>query len=487
MRLGLRLQILLLLGGLLLAAFLPLFYAVSTYTRYTLREVRQTTARALGRAVAAHVSEARAHRPATDLEPLLSAEVGSGGVEAIALLDPSGKVVAQAGDLADAAQVAGVDPKKEAAFHLSTPRGRVIVVVVPGREGAVVALLRADEESAKVEPLVRLSGLYMGLVALALLVVSYFALTRSIVLPLDELSRAAERVAGGARRLDVPRSGARELVDLGTSLKRMTERLLSEEEALRKKIDEVERATASLREAQDRLVRSERLASVGRLAAGLAHEIGNPIAAIMGMQDLLLQGDLESEQEHDFLVRMRSETERINDILRDLLDFARPPASGLIREPGNVEEAINDTVALVTPQKSMRDIDVAVSVTPRLPLVTLPRERQVQVLLNLLMNAADACGPRGHVTVRAAGSATGVRVVVEDDGPGVTAEIRERLFEPFATTKEIGKGTGLGLAVCRGLVEAAGGTITLDAEYNGGARFIVDLPRAPENSADRGG
>ena len=193
-----------------------------------------------------------------------------------------------------------IDPRREAIHHLTTVHGRALAVVVPDAQGAVVAILRTDEESSRVEPLVRLSGLYMGLVALGLLVVSYFALTRFIVAPLDALSRAAQRVATGARRLEVPPSGARELVELGASLRTMTERLISEEEALRNKVAEVERTTTSLREAQDHLVRSEQLASVGRLAAGLAHEVGNPIAAIMGMQDLLLEGGLDEAETRIF-------------------------------------------------------------------------------------------------------------------------------------------------------------------------------------------
>jgi signal transduction histidine kinase len=99
-------------------------------------------------------------------------------------------------------------------------------------------------------------------------------------------------------------------------------------------------------------------------------------------------------------------------------------------------------------------------------------------LLNLLLNAADACAGKGHVTVRARSRDGGVSVTVEDDGPGVEASVQERLFEPFVTTKDVGKGTGLGLAVCRGLVEAVGGAITLDAGAARGARFVVDLPRA---------
>jgi signal transduction histidine kinase len=477
LRLGLRLQILLLLGALLVAAFLPLFFAVSTYTRFTLREVRETSARALGRAIAGQVSEARARRPDDELTPLLHAHVGATGVEAIALLDSAGHVQNRVGDEGALQALGAIEPSKEAVRHFATPHGRALAIVVPDARGAVVAVLRTDEESTRVEPLVRFSGLYMGLVALGLLVLSYFALTRSIVAPLLELSRAAERVAGGARRLEVPRSGARELVELGESLRTMTDRLISEEQALRGKVDEVERTTQSLREAQDRLVRSEQLASVGRLAAGIAHEIGNPIAAIMGMQDLLLEGGLEPAQERDFLLRMRNETDRINKIVRDLLDFARPAARTIsaASEPAHVDAAVHDTVALVTPQKSFREVNLDVRVSPGLPAVRLAREHLVQVLLNLLLNAGDACGPGGHVKVRAEPSAEGVRVTVEDDGPGVSADMRSRLFEPFATTKDVGKGTGLGLAVCRGLVEASGGTIDLDATHTAGARFVVLL------------
>jgi signal transduction histidine kinase len=120
-----------------------------------------------------------------------------------------------------------------------------------------------------------------------------------------------------------------------------------------------------------------------------------------------------------------------------------------------------------------------VDVSPTLPAVRLAREHLVQVLLNLLLNAADACGPGGHVSVRAKPSGEGVLMTVEDDGPGVPADVRSRLFEPFATTKDVGKGTGLGLAVCRGLVEASGGTIDLDATHMAGARFVVLLRSAP--------
>ncbi len=485
MKPGLRLQILLLLGGLMLLAFVPLFFAVATYASYTLQRVRDTSARALGRAIAGHVAEARENRSRAELMTLLESEVGTEGVEAIGVYNDKGNPVARIGEpVAVDGLPRGLDPTQEAVREVHTSYGRALAIQVPDPRGAVIAVLRTDDQAARARPLVRLVGLYTGLVALALLVLAYFALTRLIVRPLDQLSMAAERVAGGARRLDVPQSGARELAELGSSLRTMTDKLISDEEALRRKVDEVERATQSLKEAQQRLVRSERLASVGRLAAGLAHEIGNPISALIGMEELLLEGGLEPEQQKDFLQRMRKETERINSILRDLLQFARPAAGGPNEEtaPGNVESAVYDTAALLGPQKAMREVELELDVHPELPRVALSREQLVQVILNLTLNAADAVDEGGHVKIGAEAIEGGVRLSVADDGPGVARDVRERLFEPFVTTKDVGKGTGLGLAVCRGLVESAGGSIALDETYDGGARFVIELPAADERA-----
>lgn len=481
---GLRLQIVLALAGLMLLAFVPLFFAVASLAREGVMRTREQSARALGRAIAAHVTDARASADARAIAVALQGHAGFDGVDAVCVFAQDGTPVACAGSPLDAqAMHAPPAGSAESATMVRDVGGRALEVLTPTGDVAVVTRVRLGEEGDRGGPLVRLVALYMITFGLALLVFAYFALTRVIVQPIEKLVESADRVATGARTLRVPRAGARELIELGTSVQSMAERLIAEEASLVLKVDELTETTKRLTQAQAQLVRSERMASVGRLAAGVAHEIGNPIAALMGIQELLLDDDLPARERADFVRRMQRETERIHGVVRDLLDFARPEEkaapSGSPPAPADVRAAAGDVVALVRPQKQFRNVRVETEIEGA-PLVTLAQPRLVQVLLNLALNAGHAIvviGGQGRVTIRAhAIDGARVRIEVEDDGPGVAAEVRDRLFEPFVTTKDVGEGTGLGLAVCRGLVESAGGEIGLDAAYDGGARFYVVLP-----------
>lgn len=376
-------------------------------------------------------------------------------------------------------------PYGEAATRVASSTGRAMDVVLPsGSDAAVLVRVRAEDDPARTGQLVRGVALYMSVFALALLVFAYIVLTRAIVRPIEQLARAADRVAGGAREIELPAAGAREVAELGSSVRAMTARLLKEEQALRGKVDELTATTKRLGETREQLAGSERMASVGKLAAGVAHEIGNPIAAIMGMHDLIEDPETDEEIRSDFLRRMRKETERIHVVVRDLLDYARPEEGADSVRPARavVAEVVDDALSLVRPQKDFKAITTHLEVDPAVA-VGLSPQRLTQVLLNLLLNAGAALssGPSDRartVTVRARAIGETVRIEVEDDGPGVPAEIRPRIFDPFVTTKDVGAGTGLGLAVCRGIVEGAKGKIYVDATYTDGARFVVELPAA---------
>jgi two-component system NtrC family sensor kinase len=473
------------LAGLMLLAFVPLFFAVASLTRATILGTRDQSARTLGRAIAAHVADARSSGAQGSEGHALQWHAGWDAVDAICVFTSDGARVACAGSPIDAdAMHAPAPGSVESASIVHGASGRAIEVLSPAGDVFVVSRVHVGDDAEQGAPLVRLVALYMIVFALALLVFAYFALTRLIVRPVEQLVDAADRVASGARTLRVPRAGARELVELGLSVQSMAEKLISEEATLILKVEELTETTHRLTQAQAQLVRSERMASVGRLAAGVAHEIGNPIAAIIGMEELLLEGDLPVDTQRDFLQRMRRETERIHTVVRDLLDFARPEGRALPESgapaPADVRAVATDVVALVRPQKHFRTVRVEVDIDGE-PRVALTAPRLTQVLLNLVLNAgaaiAMASRGEGTVTIRArAGGKGRVRVEVEDDGPGISPEVRERLFEPFVTTKEVGEGTGLGLAVCRGLVESAGGEVGVDASYAPGARFYVELP-----------
>src|SRR4029077_18821893 len=309
----------------------------------TVSEARERAARGIGQVVADDVARARERGGRSEVESRLKADVHAADLGGACAFSPDGVELACAGF--------PLNGPLEQRSHASTSQ-----FVTRNGGLLVVTQLRRDDLAGRGTPLVRLVALYMVTFALALLVFAYFVLTRLIVRPVEQLVEAADRVANGARSLRVPRSGARELIELGASVQAMTERLIHEEAKLLLKVDELTQTTQRLTETQVQLVRSERMASVGRLAAGVAHEIGNPIAALMGMQDLLLEGQLPVEAQGDFLQRMRRETERIHAVVRDLLDFARPEASVSPEVTGvaDVGAVIEYVVALVRPQKSFQ-------------------------------------------------------------------------------------------------------------------------------------
>lgn len=241
--------------------------------------------------------------------------------------------------------------------------------------------------------------------------------------------------------------------------------------------------TGHLSAAQQRLIQSERLASMGRLAAGVAHEINNPLTGILSYaEDLLGAAAPDDPRRKDYEVIL-NEAMRCRRVVRGLLDFARqdPPRP----EPVRPEDLIGRAVDVVARQAAFRNIRIERRIQPDLPPLTVDRVQIEQVLLNLIVNAQQAMPEGGRIVVGAARDAASGRVelTVEDQGPGIPDEIRERIFEPFFSTKG-GKTDGLGLAVSLGIVQQHGGSIGVENKAGGGAVVRVILPLTKE---DRGG
>jgi signal transduction histidine kinase len=267
------------------------------------------------------------------------------------------------------------------------------------------------------------------------------------------------------------------------AFERMAAALGEERARLAEKVDELERANRALVEARETLLRAERLATLGRLSAGIAHEVGNPLGAITGYVELArdriakLAGGAPREEADDFVTRVGAEAARIDRLVRDLLDLARPaePAAGAIALAAPLDAALR----LARVQPRFRSVKVEVLLPPALPPVVADERRLSQVFLNLLLNAADATDGAGHVRVEAAVEAGGVTVTVADDGPGIPAADLARVFEPFFTTKAGGQGTGLGLAISQGIVESFGGELRATNGAAGGAVLTLRLRAAP--------
>jgi PAS domain S-box-containing protein len=242
------------------------------------------------------------------------------------------------------------------------------------------------------------------------------------------------------------------------------------------------RDLTDLKMKEQQIQRSERLATVGHMAAGVAHEVGNPLAAISSLVQLVQRRSKEPFTQNQ-LKKVREHIDRITKIVRDLVDFSRP--SGSERKRTNINELIRSAVGLLKHDARCRDVQFSLELTSDLPAIRAVPDQIHQVLVNILLNAVDATKElaKPTITVRSKiiEDPQRIRVELEDNGPGIPDEVARRIFEPFFTTKDVGKGTGLGLSVSHGIIHKHGGTIDLETNENEGATFLIDLPLADSN------
>ncbi|MBI2836554.1 MAG: hypothetical protein HYX85_02540 [Chloroflexi bacterium] len=234
------------------------------------------------------------------------------------------------------------------------------------------------------------------------------------------------------------------------------------------------------RERHAQLYHTGRLASIGELAAGIAHELNNPLTSIIGFSELLAQSkDLPQNVKEDVELINR-EAKRTAGIVKNLLTFARRQPTS--RQPTDVNAAIRNVLSLRAYEQKVHNIEVVANLASDLPPVMGDAFQLQQVFMNIVINAeyfmTEAHG-RGTLTVSSERAGNTVRISFADDGPGISQENLGRLFTPFFTTKEVGKGTGLGLSICHGIVTEHGGRIRAESEPGKGATFIIELPVGP--------
>ena len=247
---------------------------------------------------------------------------------------------------------------------------------------------------------------------------------------------------------------AGDLGEIARSINEFAERLI-----LRRKLDE-------------QMQRTDRLVALGEIAAGVAHEIRNPLTSIKGFVQLIESEMEEGNPQRQYTSIVISETDRLNKIVHELLYYARP--SDTLRTNININKILTDSLQLVNINAAPQEITIMTSLADDLPAIAGDPEQLKQVFLNLLMNAVQALEGAGQITVSSQGTCEGILVMIEDDGKGIVSDHLDRIFSPFFTSRS--DGTGLGLAVVQKIVALHHGEIRAENISSGGARFIIQLP-----------
>jgi len=345
---------------------------------------------------------------------------------------------------------------------------------------------------------------------LVFVVLGNYLIGRLVVSPLSEAVAVAEAIADGDYGRRAAGADTHEMAALAAALNRMTDQLLDNQHKLAQNVDSLDRTNRILLATQRDLVQAEKMAGLGRLAAGVAHEVGNPLGALLGYAAVLRRRGVDPE----LLAGVEREARRIDTIVRGLLDYSRPAKA--TREPVDVNESVRRVLHLLEGQGTLAGVEVNTVLADGVPPVRADPHLLDQLFVNLFDNARAAMAGKGRLTVstvcemyrpdrplpvRRASDPPGisyahlrrprytsarespieagtevVRVVVADDGPGIPSEHIDTIFDPFFTTRAPGEGTGLGLAIVASTVADFGGRIEASSAEGGGAVFTLVLP-----------
>lgn len=321
---------------------------------------------------------------------------------------------------------------------------------------------------------------FMALLCVVLLLVILYFSTNRIIDPLHKMVIATEKIAKGDLSHKVKVTSKDEIGLLATSFNRMTtdlqaanEKLIEWGKTLEKKVEE---RTRELINMQASLIQSEKLASLGKLAAGIAHEINNPLGGVLIYSHLILEDTPKDSPHYDNLKKIVKETSRCKDIVKGLLEFARPkePEMTLV----DINDLVDKSLYIIEGQALFQNIKIVRQFSDNIPKSVADSSQLQQVFMNIILNAAEAMGESGTLTLKTSLNSKGKYIKIDfiDTGHGILEKDMKQLFEPFFTTKEVGKGTGLGLAISYSIIQKHDGTIDVKSKPGEGATFTVRLP-----------
>ncbi len=419
-------------------------------------------------------------------------------VKAYILRGRDGGILERWGSREGVSLLAGTGPMEGVSFPERSLLGMGDTMVYWGdvggyRLGVLVSLRGLKEEIGYVRRVIIILILSYGLF---LLVAGYLVMRYHVIGPLRKVEGLARKVSDGQLHLPVRVERGDEIGELASSIERMRVALLE-------KIESLERRNQEMAQMQDLVVHAEKMASIGRLASAIAHEIGNPLGAILGYVEILKDGDPQEAKE--ILERVGREIERLRETVGRLLELSRP-FKGELRDV-DVNRVVAETADFL--KGTLKGIDLELILDEGLPHVRIDPRGLEQVLVNLMLNARDAMDGRGRLTIKTCvdeggpsifarrrkgdppyldfthkrkippplkGARRWVKIMVEDTGCGMDRQTMRQIFNPFFTTKAPGKGTGLGLAISLGIIQAFGGDIRVRSERGKGSTFEVLLP-----------
>ncbi len=360
------------------------------------------------------------------------------------------------------------------------------------KDQKVLGVIEANLSLSLLDTSIKRQGIAITAYVLAFLVVISVVLCiiiwNLVSTPVTKLAQGMERVAGGDldHRIDIKRKD--EIGELAKAFNAMTadlnkakQELVEWGHTLEKKVEE---KTQAIHRAQAQLIHSEKLASLGRMAAGVAHEINSPLTGIVTFGHLLQKKFPPGSEEREDIDVIIDQAHRCSTIIKGLLGFARATAA----EKGavNINDVLGSSLNIVKNKADFFNIKLATDFAPDLLSVRADGSQLQQVFLNMIMNAADAMEGKGTFTITTRNVTEGgsdfVEIQFKDTGPGIPDENLEKLFEPFFTTKPVGKGTGLGLAVSHGIIQDHGGRIVVKSKVGEGTVFNVRLPALKEKA-----
>jgi two-component system NtrC family sensor kinase len=378
-----------------------------------------------------------------------------------------------------------------AGCHVHTPDQSVLGVV------DIVYSLQEIDGTIR-DSAIRIAAFLLAFVVFASLCVALLV-HRLVYRPLRDLEAGAKRLAAGDLEKPIPVRGADEFGQVARSFNTMTTALRSSQTQLREAAhtleEKVDERTRQLRQAELETMKSEKLAAVGLLAAGIAHELNNPLTGVLTFSHLLRQKMPDGSADAEDLDLVIRETKRCASIIRRLLDFARQKTPE--KKYHDLNRIVEETAHFIERPAHLNDTQTTLDLEPELPPVWIDQDQVKQVVMNMLVNAQHATESGGSITVRTRRCETPlaadpqsepvpmVEISIVDTGCGIPQNDLNRIFDPFFTSKEVGKGTGLGLSVSHGIVRAHGGMIKVESEVGKGSAFRVYLPIAPTRQSEQ--